>query len=78
LRQNCKVLPAQPASAAARYVYGLGLVALTMQPETFLRQGCLLVADGESEVRDVMRRYALADQSIYDALSAEYGFRTAA
>ena len=31
-----------------------------------------------TEVRDVMRRYALADQSIYDALSAEYGFRTAA
>lgn len=31
-----------------------------------------------NEVRDVMRRYALADQSIYDALSAEYGFRTAA
>lgn len=29
-------------------------------------------------VRDVMRRYAVADQRIYDVLSAEYGFRTAA
>ena len=55
LRQNCKAVPAQPSSAAARYVFGLGLVALTMQPETFLRQGCLLVADGESEACIVMR-----------------------
>lgn len=30
------------------------------------------------EVRDVMRRYAAADQNIYDALTAEYGFRSAA
>lgn len=29
-------------------------------------------------VRDVIRRYVLADQQIYDALSAEFGFRTAA
>ncbi len=29
-------------------------------------------------VRDVMRRYVVADQGIYDALSAEYGFRAAA
>jgi CRISPR-associated protein Csb1 len=55
LRQNCRVMPGQSASAAARYVYGLGLVALTMHPETFLRQGCLLVADGESQVHVVMR-----------------------
>lgn len=47
LRQNCKVAPGQPASPAARYIFGLGLVAMAMQPETFLRQGCLLVADGE-------------------------------
>lgn len=31
-----------------------------------------------AEVRDVMRRYVVADQRIYDALSAEYGFRSAA
>ena len=55
LRQNCNAVPGQPASAAAHYVFGLGLVALTMQPETFLRQGCLLVADGDSNVRIVMR-----------------------
>jgi hypothetical protein len=30
------------------------------------------------EVRNVMRKYALADQRIYDVLSEEYGFRTAA
>jgi bacterioferritin (cytochrome b1) len=30
------------------------------------------------EVRDVLRRYALADQRIYDALSSEYGLRWAA
>jgi bacterioferritin (cytochrome b1) len=31
-----------------------------------------------AEVRDVMRRYASADQRIYDVLLAEYGFRSAA
>lgn len=30
------------------------------------------------EVRDVMRRYMVADQAIYDALSSEYGLRWAA
>ena len=30
------------------------------------------------EVRDVMRRYALADRQIYDALSSEFGLRWAA
>jgi bacterioferritin (cytochrome b1) len=30
------------------------------------------------EVRDVMRRYALADQRIYDSLAGEYGLRWAA
>ncbi len=29
-------------------------------------------------VRDVIRRYAAADQGIYEALTAEYGFRSAA
>jgi CRISPR-associated protein Csb1 len=55
LRQNCKVVNGQSASPAARYVFGLGLVAMTMQPETFLRQGCLLVADGEEALRLVTR-----------------------
>jgi CRISPR-associated protein Csb1 len=55
LRQNCKVVPGESASAAARYVFGLGLVAMTMQPQTFLRQGCLLVADGEESLRIVTR-----------------------
>jgi CRISPR-associated protein Csb1 len=55
LRQNTKVQPGQPTSSAARYVLGLGLVALTMQPETFLRQGCLLVADGDATVNVVTR-----------------------
>ncbi|HVF40836.1 MAG TPA: ferritin-like domain-containing protein [Gemmatimonadaceae bacterium] len=31
-----------------------------------------------SVVRDVIRRYALADREIYDVLAAEYGFRSAA
>lgn len=30
------------------------------------------------EVRDVMRRYALADQRVYDSLAGEYGLRWAA
>lgn len=34
--------------------------------------------EGGHEVRDVMRRYALADQRVYDALSSEYGLRWAA
>ena len=81
LRQNCKVLPTQPASPAARYVFGLGLVAMTMQPEIFLRQGCLLVADGEATVRVVTRNgqetdFALshADALAFaQAAAAEFG-----
>lgn len=34
--------------------------------------------DRGQEVRDVLRRYALADQRIYDRLSSEYGLRWAA
>ena len=30
------------------------------------------------EVRDVMRRYAVADQRVYDSLAGEYGLRWAA
>ena len=55
LRQNCKVHPGKLASAAGQYVFGLGVVAMTMQPETFLRQGCLLVADGESPLNVITR-----------------------
>lgn len=56
LRQNCHIAPAQPTTDCARYLYGLGLVALTMQPEAFLRQGCLLVAAEEVRARVVTRR----------------------
>lgn len=55
LRQNCKVTDGQTVSSAASYIFGLGLVAVTLQPETFLRQGCLLVANGDSDIRIVMR-----------------------
>lgn len=34
--------------------------------------------DGARDVREVMRRYALADRQIYEALSIEFGFRSAA
>lgn len=56
LRQNCHVAPGQPAGAAARYLLGLGMVALTMQPECFLRQGCLLVADAPASSAVVNRQ----------------------
>lgn len=55
LRQNLKVRPGHPVSATATYVYGLGLVAMAMQPEVFLRQGCLLVGNGPSQVKVVYR-----------------------
>jgi len=55
LRQNCKVMRGTAPDAAGSYVYGLGLLALTMQPETFLRQGCLLVGDGEAAMHAVHR-----------------------
>ena len=45
----------QAPSDAALYILGLGLVALSMQPESFLRQGCLLVADGALDCRVVLR-----------------------
>lgn len=54
LRQNCKIGSAG-ASDAARYIYGLGLVSLTLMPEAFLRQGCLLVYAGEAALRVVLR-----------------------
>ena len=34
--------------------------------------------DRAQEVRDVLRRYALADRRIYDVFSSEYGLRWAA
>ena len=55
LRQNCKLPPGAEPAAAAKYVHGLGLLALTLQPEAFLRQGCLLVGDGEVTVNAVQR-----------------------
>ncbi|NMF96139.1 type I-U CRISPR-associated RAMP protein Csb1/Cas7u [Aromatoleum toluolicum] len=53
LRQNCgqrvtnryDEKPSKtPPDDLSAYIFGLGLVSLTLQPETFLRQGCLLVA----------------------------------
>lgn len=55
LRQNVKVRPDQPVSDTAMYVYGLGLVAMMMQPEAFLRQGCLLVGSGPGQAKVVYR-----------------------
>ncbi|MBK5914357.1 type I-U CRISPR-associated RAMP protein Csb1/Cas7u [Rhodocyclus purpureus] len=54
LRQNCKV-GSEPASAAARYIASLGLVALTLPPYGFLRQGCLLVGAGPVELKLIAR-----------------------
>lgn len=56
LRQTCKVAQGGSPSTAAEYILGLGLVALTMQPESFLRQGCLLVADGAADCSVVDRK----------------------
>jgi CRISPR-associated protein Csb1 len=55
LRQNVHMKTGQAPSDAALYILGLGLVALSMQPESFLRQGCLLVADGALDCRVVLR-----------------------
>lgn len=64
LRQNLKVRPGQPVSATATYVYGLGLVAMAMQPEVFLRQGCLLVGNGPSQMKVVYRDGAEREWSL--------------
>lgn len=56
LRHNVFVQPGRPVGAAARYVFGLGLVAMTLEPECFLRQGCLLVAYAEPRLRAIDRR----------------------
>jgi CRISPR-associated protein Csb1 len=50
LRQNVRLDltgtgPAPTPGAAARYIHALGLVALSLPIESFLRQGCLLVDD---------------------------------
>lgn len=55
LRQNCKAVTGQAASAAARYIASLGLVAATLPADGFLRQGCLLVGNGPIEMRRVAR-----------------------
>lgn len=38
-------LDAEKTLALRRYILGLALVALTVQPESYLRQGCMLVLD---------------------------------
>lgn len=54
LRQNCQTdLADEAPDALSAYIFGLGLVALTLHPEVFLRQGCLLVA--ASPVEAVVR-----------------------
>lgn len=59
LRQNCGTTTPygsdekqsdKPVDSLSAYIFGLGLVSLTLQPEAFLRQGCLLVAAGPLEV----------------------------
>lgn len=55
LRQNVHWKAGQASSDAAQYILGLGLVALSMNTDAFLRQGCLLVADGELDCHVVMR-----------------------
>lgn len=56
LRQNTKLADGDTPSAVARYLLGLGLVALTMEPAAFLRQGCLLVSDGDASCETVDRK----------------------
>ncbi|MGF6751874.1 type I-G CRISPR-associated RAMP protein Csb1/Cas7g [Paraburkholderia sp. MM5482-R1] len=55
LRQNCKITTAVPVSPAAWYMFALALVAITVPSESYLRQGCLLVGDGDIEIRVVAR-----------------------
>lgn len=50
LRQNCQTTAGTEArDTLSPYIFGLGLVALSLQPEAFLRQGCLLVSAGPVE-----------------------------
>ncbi len=50
LRQNCQTdLAAATPDALSEYIFGLGLVALALQPGAFLRQGWLLVGAGPVE-----------------------------
>ncbi len=55
LRQNCKATLPQPPGPVANYIYALGLVAMTLPLETFLRQGCLLVNDGAADTVVIYR-----------------------
>lgn len=78
LRQNLKVEAGQEPPAAAQYVLGLGLVALSMQPEVFLRQGCLLVADGPLDCRVVLRSGAEQTFALDHAQALDHTQRMAA
>jgi CRISPR-associated protein Csb1 len=64
LRQNLKIEPNQILTSCAFYIHGLGLVAMSLNPETFLRQGCLLVAQGPLVCRIVKRDGTELDWSL--------------
>lgn len=55
LRANLGWHPGQDLTPVLTYVYALGLLAMSLQPDTFLRQGCLLVNDGPLQVHWVSR-----------------------
>lgn len=55
LRQNCGIRSSRAPTAVADYIFGLGLVALTMPIGNFLRQGCLLVPGSELQLSVVFR-----------------------
>lgn len=72
LRQNCQTdLAAATPDALSEYIFGLGLVALTLQPEAFLRQGCLLVGAGtvEANVRYLDGRQVTFSLTAEEALA---------
>lgn len=69
LRQNCQTnLLADAPDTLSTYIFGLGLVALTLQPEAFLRQGCLLVAAGPIET--VVRKHD-GSQAVFELTADE-------
>ncbi|WP_051378039.1 MULTISPECIES: type I-G CRISPR-associated RAMP protein Csb1/Cas7g [Derxia] len=55
LRDNTRQRRATPPTPAAAYIHALGLLALVMPTECFLRQGCLLVPAGARQLVAVAR-----------------------
>jgi len=71
-------LQGENGEALRRYVLGLSLVAATYPPDPFLRQGCLIVPDGETKQQWTLVERSGARKAVALNESTARGYATAA